>query len=379
MKRKRSFILLTRHTDEELTHFLQKKAEEGWWLEKNRGNRFTFIGKPYEGKRIAAYTFFSRGPESSTEVQIGRELPYLRKQGWDQIGVSRAENIFDSRRHVFLYEEHKTEFFPLTEEAERKKAEKRSERKAYFNFALCVLYTLATIAVMALEKVRLLTSLPYLLAFLFFIVLLVLALFWSGKSVLWALRCHRDRKKETEKGNYCFLDKGVYLTSLMLLFLLLSLIFSSIWGNGGTRGERVTIGGTSVMLYSDTIPLTLSDLGVEAKGEWRTTRLEERNSPIASFTHAYDQSLGGDEKEVKALSYSIFKSPFALLRNIAKSELFPYGATEDKAMEERLGVDEVLLSSSSRVLIRTGESIITINSSSPLGEDELSLFLKLVE
>ena len=80
VKKRNRFILLTRHTDQELTHFLQKEAEKGWWLEKNSGNRFTFVEKNCEGKKICAYTFFSRGPESSTEVQLGRELPYLRKK-----------------------------------------------------------------------------------------------------------------------------------------------------------------------------------------------------------------------------------------------------------------------------------------------------------
>ena len=145
MRKKTKFILLTRHTDEELTHFLQREAENGWWLIKNNGNRFTFIEKKYEGKRICAYTFFSRGPESSTEVQLGRELPYLRKKGWDQIGVSRAENIVDSRRHAFLYEEKPTSFFPVTEEDEIKKAEKRSIRKAISNLILNALYFAAAI------------------------------------------------------------------------------------------------------------------------------------------------------------------------------------------------------------------------------------------
>ena len=48
MRKKTKFILLTRHTDEELTHFLQREAENGWWLIKNNGNRFTFVEKKYE-------------------------------------------------------------------------------------------------------------------------------------------------------------------------------------------------------------------------------------------------------------------------------------------------------------------------------------------
>lgn len=52
VKKRNRFILLTRHTDQELTHFLQKEAEKGWWLEKNNGNRFTFVEKNCEGKKI---------------------------------------------------------------------------------------------------------------------------------------------------------------------------------------------------------------------------------------------------------------------------------------------------------------------------------------
>ena len=378
--KKTKFILLTRHTDEELSDFLQKEAEKGWWLKKNNGNRFTFIKKPYEGKRICAYTFFSRGPESSTEVQLGRELPYLRKNGWDQICVSKAENIVDSRRHAFLFEENKTDFYPLTEEDEIKKAEKRSWRKALSNLLLLTLYALASLFILFFDKVRLITSLPYLLSYSLYLILLLVSAVLSIRTFIWALNCRKDRKKEIEKGNYRFLDYSTLSTSIMLLFLLFVLVISSIWGNGGSKGTRVDINGSSVRLYSDIIPVSLEDIGMETKGAYRTTKIEERKSPFASYIHFYDQSFGGEENNLSYLSYTLFSSSYSKVLNMAQSELFSLSAVEDKEMGNILGVKSLERSTSKKkILIGNDDWILTIECSNELGEEELRKILTLLK
>ena len=380
MRKKTKFILLTRHTDEELTHFLQKEAEKGWWLIKNNGNRFTFVEKPYEGKRICAYTFFSRGPESSTEVQLGRELPYLRKKGWDQIGVSKAENIVDSRRHAFLYEEKPTSFFPLTEDDEIKKAEKRSGRKAISNLILNALYLVAAILLLFFDKINLITSLSYLFSYLAFLMLLTFSIVLSIKAFIWALRCRKNRKRETEKGNYRSLDYSTLSTSMMLFFLLIVLIISSIWGNGGSKGERVNINGTSVVLYSDEVPVSLETIGVEPKGAYRTQKKEERKSPLGEYIHVYDQSFGGEETGLEYLSYSLFYSPYSVIRSIVENEIFGEAAILDNGLSKDLGVESVEISTvSGKLLIKGKDSLLTISSSKVLKEKELIVFSSLLK
>ena len=380
MRKKTKFILLTRHTDEELTHFLQREAENGWWLIKNNGNRFTFVEKKYEGKRICAYTFFSRGPESSTEVQLGRELPYLRKKGWDQIGVSKAENIVDSRRHAFLYEEKPTSFFPVTEEDEIKKAEKRSIRKAISNLILNALYLAAAIILLFFDKINLITSLSYLSSYLVFLILLAISIVLSIKAFIWALRCRKNRRMETEKGNYRFLDYSTLSTSLMLFFLLIVLIISSIWGNGGSKGERVNINGTSVVLYSDEVPISLETIGVEPKGAYRTQKMEERKSPLGEYIHVYDQSFGGEETGLEYLSYSLFYSPYSAIRNIVENEIFGEAAILDNGLSKDLGVESVEISTvSGKLLIKGKDSLLTISSSKELKEKDLIVLSSLLK
>ena len=100
---------------------------------------------------------------------------------------------------------------------------------------------------------------------------------------MWALRCRKNRKMETEKGNYRSLDYSTLSTSLMLFFLLVVLIISSIWGNGGSKGERVNINGTSVVLYSDEVPISMETIGVDPKGAYRTQKKEERTIRSFSF------------------------------------------------------------------------------------------------
>ena len=380
VKKRNRFILLTRHTDQELTHFLQKEAEKGWWLEKNSGNRFTFVEKNCEGKKICAYTFFSRGPESSTEVQLGRELPYLRKKGWDQICVSKVENIFDSRRHAFLYMEKPTSFFPITEEDEIRKAEKRGWRKALSNLILSLIYLLGALALLLFEKVRLLTSLPYLAVYTVFLLLLLLSIWLSIKSFLWALRRRRNKDEETEKGSYRALDYSTLSLSLMLFFLLTVLLVSSIWGKSGSVGERVNINGESIILYSDNLPLSLEDTFGETKGAYRTKKLEERDSFLASYIHAYDQSFGGDEEGLEYISYSLFTSKFPFVRKICEKEIFSASSISDPALAEKIEVERVEKSSSSNIyLIKDGFSVLCIESSREMEEEDLKKFAALMK
>ena len=166
----------------------------------------------------------------------------------------------------------------------------------------------------------------------------------------------------------------------MLFFLLIVLIISSIWGNGGSNGERVNINGTSVVLYSDEVPVSLETIGVEPKGAYRTQKKEERKSPLGEYIHVYDQSFGGEETGLEYLSYSLFYSPYSVIRSIVENEIFGESAILDNGLSKDLGVESVEISTvSGKFLIKGKDSLLTISSSKDLSEKELTILSSLIK
>ena len=231
-----------------------------------------------------------------------------------------------------------------------------------------------TIILLFFDKINLLTSLSYLSSYLLFLILLAISIVLSIKAFMWALRCRKNRKEETEKGNYRSLDYSTLSTSIMLFFLLVVLIISSIWGNGGSKGERVNINGTSVVLYSDEVPVSLETIGIDAKGAYRTQKKEDRKSPFAEYIHVYDQSFGGEETGLEYLSYSLFYSPYSFVRSIVENEIFGEAAVSDNDLSAKLGVESVEVSTvSGKLLIKGKDSLLTLSSSKVLSEKELGI------
>ena len=154
MKRKVGFILLKCHDDRELTNYLQRNAEAGWWLSCVKGNRFFFIRRPYEGRRIISYTFSSKEPETATEIQLSRYLPELRRRGWDTVCLGGPENLVDNRRHAFLYEEKRGAEIPECLDIENSYANRLKSRKVISNLLLCILLEIFLIAALNFDLMR---------------------------------------------------------------------------------------------------------------------------------------------------------------------------------------------------------------------------------
>ena len=97
---KNDFMLLAVHTDKEFTYWLNRHAEEGWWLKENKGNTFVFIKRPYPGKRICSYTVSSDVLGVSAEEAFYEQQDELRKNGWQLLAMGMPENLTDNRRSL---------------------------------------------------------------------------------------------------------------------------------------------------------------------------------------------------------------------------------------------------------------------------------------
>lgn len=379
MKKKIKFLLLTKHTDEEITAFLQTQAELGWWLKKNSGNYFFFEKKPYEGKRICAYTFFSHGPETSTEIQLRQELPYLRKLGWDMICISGPENIADTRRHAFLYDEkpdtNNPKAIPQTDEDQNIFALKRGIKKAISNLILCLLYATFFLFIIGKELLKIVTKTSYLIMSIVFFFLLLYCLTLS----ILALSSRIKANKRVKTKHFRALDVATNATFIMLLIFCLFLLQDYFYGNNGSRGTKVKINNTYVRLYSDDLPLELEDLKLTIQDPYRTKRYLESESFLASYRYGFDESFGNEKNYVSFISYTIFTSNNKFLNKAVENQLYAKKGEQNKQLATQLEVDEVTITQTKNlVLITKGSSLLFVKSGFPLSQEQLKKFSLLL-
>lgn len=369
--RKSSFLLLTCHTDEEITDFLQKKAENGWWLASMRGNRFRFERREHDGRRLCSFSFQASSAETPTEVQLRQELPLLRREGWDMIAISGPEDIADTRRHAFLYEEHPAASVPKAEGHGNERARKKGRRKSVSNLIVSILYLAFISALFSLDAMRITSSDAYMVAFALFLILLCCSLALSIRAVISIIEDVKDHGRYIRKGLYRFIDHSTRMVFLSLIALVCFLAIDSLYGQSGRNGEKAEIGGEDVVLYSDDIPVTLASLGLDASGEARTAIFRESSSFMADYRYSYEQYLGEGASGDSYLSCTYYMSSSAFLRKLAERQLRNSQLTYEEGLSAYIGA-EVLASASMRdFLIRDGDAVIYIRSGKALESRQL--------
>ena len=79
------------------------------------------------------------------------------------------------------------------------------------------------------------------------------------------------------------------------------------------------------------------------------------------------------------ISYTLVSSPYEMVRKKIRSELFPYQALSDPEIEEKLGIELFLDSTSGKVkMMEKGDSFVVFSSSFPMGEDEFKVISALL-
>jgi hypothetical protein len=231
MEKKKEFLLLGQHADDEITDFLQRKAEAGWWLLENNGNEFVFVKRPYEGRRICSYVVSSSNLWSSAEDAFYDLLPGLRKAGWDLICLGKMENIADTRRHAFLCERVASPADPIpipkAEARCREEALKRCLFKSASNLLFCVLYLVVLVYVSIAKAAFFSRGIPLVFEVVTGL-LLCPSLVFSLGAVDSSLKAKNYPEGVIQSGRYWFIDKAVWLTFLMLVILAVFLVFDFV-------------------------------------------------------------------------------------------------------------------------------------------------------
>lgn len=223
MEMKREYLLLKQHTDSELTFFLRKNAEEGWWLNANKGNAFIFIKRRMPGYGVCCRTITARDLGEGADERVRIEKEDLRDKGWEVFLVGEEENLRDSGRHTFLYSESNDTPEPAVDEKVEKKAKRSALFRAMGNALISLLYLALTLYLLTIYE-----SFSFLFLMGCGALVLSSALALLSFLSLVAVRARgRNEKRYMEKGYYRLIDYTTRLSTLVLIYTLVLLVFDS--------------------------------------------------------------------------------------------------------------------------------------------------------
>ena len=216
------FILLLNHDDISLSAYLQHCLARGEQFVKVSSNVFTFRKCAPSDERIAVVTYVNETPDLEMKFQLEDYSALMKKQGWRVLQVGGPEDIFDSKRHVFLQTDQSDIPFPDTDPEMAQKAQKRESRSLLRCFVMLLVLAGFTIFFFRRDPNLFLRS--------NFVMFLCAAafLFWLF-SLIWCIRgtiiVRKKSQSDNEFRNYLVVDQAVFFCMLSVAALIAALLF----------------------------------------------------------------------------------------------------------------------------------------------------------
>jgi hypothetical protein len=302
------FILLLNHDDISLSGYLQHCMDRGEQFVKASSNIFTFTKKPKSNERIAAVTYVSEDPDLKMKFQMEDYSALMKKKGWKVLHIGSPEDIFDSKRHVFLQTEDPDIPFPKTDPETAKKANKRERRSLVRCFVMLLLLLGFGILFLSHDPDVFLSSnhilFPCGAAIIFWFISLIYAI--RGTVTV-------SQKKQCANGfrNFLLVDKAVLFCMLAVTGLVISMIIDLF--QYPDTGRLIVNDEQRFTVYADQVPLKLEDLEIPAVGKFRSSRLTKRSGLVMTSLVGSDQSFSDPTgvEDLSLLSYAVYQSEWA--------------------------------------------------------------------
>ena len=301
----KKFILLLNHDDISLSAYLQHCMEKGERFVKASGNIFTFKKDAPSEDRIAAVTYANDDPDLKMKFQIEDYVQLMKKRGWKHLCTGAPEDIFDSKRHVFLQTDQEDIPFPNTSPELAKKANDREIRSCIRCFAMLLLLLGFSIFFLNHDLDVFLSSMHILIPCVTAVLFWILSLVWNIRGAV-VIR----RKMQCAEGfrHYLAVDRAV-LFCLVSVACLFSALLADLW-LFPDHSRIIVFGDQRITVYQDELPLTLEDLSIPVEGMFRSSRLTERSGPLMNSLYGSDQSFSdmNGTADLSLVSYSLFRS-----------------------------------------------------------------------
>lgn len=366
------FILLLNHDDISLSAYLQHCMERGERFVRASGNIFTFAKEADSGKRIAAVTYFNDDPDLKMKFQIEDYSALMKKRGWKTVCAGAPEDIFDSKRHVFLETDQPEIDFPNTNPDLAVKANKREVRSLLRCFAMLLLLLGFAIFFLHHDPDVILSSAhilwPCAAGFIFWLASLALSM-TGAVTVARKAQCADGFRK------YLAVDRAVLFCILAVVCLFSAFVMDMV--RFPDRSYAAVFGEKRVTLYRDEIPLTLEDLGLPAEGRFRSSRKMERNGSLLSSLTCSDQSFTDPDavKDLSMISYSLYQSDWKTGLDWVARQKGAGRYPADEELKEVWHADVVHTDGHHRLYARYPGAVLNISTLTDLSEIDPDIVL----
>lgn len=358
------FILLLNHDDNSLTAYLQHCLERGEQFVNVSGNIFTFKKtEPSKEQRIAVVTYTCENPDLKMKFELEDYTALMKKLGWQVLSVGKPENIFDSKRHVFLQTDDPELELPETDRKLAEKAKQQEKRSLIRCIVMLLILLGFGIFFLSHDPDVFLSSnhifIPCLFGFCFWVCSLFCCMRGAAALV-------RNRQCENEFRNYLHVDHAVLYCMLSVAALVIALLLDMFLFPD--TGRTIVREDQRVTVYQDMVPLTLNDLSIPMDGTYHSSRLTKRDGFLMKSMYGYDQSFSDPEgsKDLSLVSYSVFQSNWSrgLDWVACRKGINNYPGVDE--LSEKWHSDEIHTDGKHRLSVRYPGTLLVISTSADI-------------
>ena len=371
------FILLLNHDDASLSAYLEHCLRKGEQFVKASGNIFTFKKTAPSDDRIRVVTYINEDPDLKMKFQMEDYSALMKKRGWKVLNIGKPEDIFDSKRHVFLQTDQPDIPDPLTDPETGRKANKREKHSLLRCLAMLLLLLGFAIFFLGYDPDIFLSSNHIFFLCIAGFIFWLISLFYCFRG---AAAVKNGSLCKNGFRNYLSVDKAVLfcMISVGTLFaaLLMDLFLFPDTGRIIVRGDE------RIKVYQDVLPLTMNDLGIPMTGLYHSSRLTERNGLLMKSLYASEQSFSSSEStdDMSLVSYSLYRSSWGAGLDWVGSRKGYGKFPSDEELAARWNADEIHTDGKHRISVRYPGQLLILLTSADLSEidpevimDKLSL------
>ena len=351
------FILLLNHDDLSLSAYLRHCLQKGEQFVKTSSNIFTFTKTTPSEDRIAVVTYVNEDPDLKMKFQMEDYSQLMKKRGWKVLQIGSPEDIFDSRRHVFLQTNQADIPFPAVSPDMAKKAQKHEKQSLLRCITMLLLLLGFGIFFLSHDPDIFLSSdhilIPCLAAVVFGIVSAVYCI-RGAVTVSKKVHCADGFK------NFLAVDKAVFDIQKI-----------------PNKGYTVVSGEKRVTVYKDELPLTMNDLDMPMRGKYHSSRLTERNGLLMQSLYGFEQSFSDPEgtADLSLISYAVYKSDWKTGLDWVDAGKGLQNLPADEDLARLWGADALHTDGHHRISLRYPGIILVFSTSGELAEIDPEIVL----
>ena len=366
------FILLLNHDDVSLSAYLENCLQKGWQFVKASGNIFTFKKSAPSDDRIRVVTYVNEDPDLKMKFQMEDYSALMKKRGWKVLDIGKPEDIFDSKRHVFLQTDQPDAKEPVIDPELGAKAKRREKRSLIRCLAMLLLLLGFAIFFLGNDPDVFLSSnhifFPGIAGFVFWLISLI----YCFRGI--AAEKNKNQCKNDFK-NYLHVDKAVLHCMISIGALFAALLFDLFLYPD--TGRIIVKGEKRIKVYQDVLPLTMDDLSIRKEGLYHSSRLTERNGILMRSLYASEQSFNSPDniENLSLISYSVYRSAWKTGLDWVESKKGFRNLPVSEDLKIKWNSDSVHTDGVHRMSVRYPDKLLVFLTSTEISEIDISVVL----